>query len=88
MTSLVSLDGDADLYVWGLDDQLWYGNNQAGLEDLVAFNAPITGTYQIEVHGYTAAHYRLTLGSGGVQSAQVTIQPSLRGTKQSLPDRP
>jgi hypothetical protein len=63
VVNLVSLDGDADLYVWGPGDQLWYSNNPAGAEDRVAFNAPVTGTYQIEVHGYTAAHYRLTIGN-------------------------
>ncbi len=79
VVNLISLDGDADLYVWGPGEQLWYSNNPAGAPDSVAFNAPITGTYQIEVHGYTAATYQLTLGNqaqaASLQSAQAAAKP-------------
>lgn len=60
---LTPLDGDPDLYIWGSGGQLWSSNNAAGLDDTVVFNAPVAGTYQIEVHGYTAARYRLTFGA-------------------------
>lgn len=86
VTSLVSLDGDADLYVWGPGNQLWYSNNAAGLEDRVAFNAPITGTYQIEVHGYTAAHYRLSFGSAQPGSPSLGSPSSLTATRNA--DKP
>lgn len=73
---LTPIDGDPDLYVWGPNGQLWYSNNPAGLEDTVAFNAPVTGTYQIEVHGFTAAHYRLTFGVQMINIAQAQLANS------------
>jgi hypothetical protein len=56
---LTPVNGDPDLHVWGPEDQLWSSNNGAGSEDVVTFNASIAGTYQVEVHGFADAHYRL-----------------------------
>jgi hypothetical protein len=64
--TLTPVSGDPDLYIWGPNDGSWYTNSPAEVENL-AFQAPDTGTYQIEVHGYTEAEYKLTL-------AQVTIE--------------
>ncbi len=55
------LEGDPDLYVWAPDHETrppWVSNG-AGGNDAVSFVAPVDGTYQVEVYGYTAAKYRL-----------------------------
>ncbi len=59
---LTSVEGDADLYVWGPDGALVAHSNQHGSsDDSAGFTASLQGTYQIEVHGYTSARYRLAL---------------------------
>ena len=88
---LTPVDGDPDLYVWGPGGQLWHSNNGAGLEDAVTFNAPVTGTYQVEVHGFSDAHYRLAFGTGVAQQAHVLIvndKPLPTGPAVSLSDLP
>ena len=55
------LAGDPDLYVWAPDHEMrppWVSNGTGG-NDEVSFVAPVDGTYQVEVYGYTAAKYRL-----------------------------
>ena len=59
LSTLTSLTGDADLYVWAPDGRLWYSNNNTGVDE-VLLEAPFTGIYQIEVHGHNDAEYRLT----------------------------
>jgi hypothetical protein len=66
--TLMPIDGDPDLYVWGASDGAWFSTNPTGV-DSVQFEAPETGTYQIEVHGYTDAHYQLTFGTGEASAA-------------------
>ncbi len=80
--TLTPVTGDPDLYIWGPNGQLWYSNNPAGLDDTVTFNAPATGTYQIEVHGFTAAHYRLTFGA---QMALAQPAPGQNADDKPLP---
>lgn len=54
--------GDADLYVWSSDPDTppWLSNMSSGTDE-IRFIAPADGTYQIEVHGYTATTYKLTV---------------------------
>jgi hypothetical protein len=59
---VIPASGDPDLYVWAPDYQTrqpWVSNLSGSATDQVKFNAPVSGTYQIEVYGYTAAAYRL-----------------------------
>ncbi|MBI1297014.1 hypothetical protein GC175_18835 [bacterium] len=55
-------DMDADLYVWGPDGSLQgFSINGAGLHDSVYVQPTETGSYQIEVEGFTDAHYHLSI---------------------------
>jgi uncharacterized protein YegL len=58
------LNGDADLFVWSSDptQSAWVSNLRSGDERvIVPADAVRAGVYQVEVHGYTAAEYRLTV---------------------------
>jgi hypothetical protein len=57
------VSGDPDLYVWQPDwrDGGWSSINSGTTEDLISFEAPESGVYQIEVYGYTAADYQLEI---------------------------
>ena len=79
VSTLTSLTGDADLYVWAADGQRWYSNNNTDV-DQVQIKAPFAGTYQIEVHGHSDATYRLTFNQSNRQSARQP-QPSQTGPK-------
>lgn len=56
--TLTPLKGDPDLYIWGPNGQLWHSNSYTGIEN-VSLEAPVKGTYQIEIHGFTDASYQL-----------------------------
>jgi hypothetical protein len=57
------VSGDPDLYVWPPDWHAgaWSSVNSGTAQDVVSFVVPQSGVYQIEVHGYTAAEYRLEI---------------------------
>ena len=73
---IITLDvvsGDADLYVWnpsstGAPD--YYSINYGTAQDQVIFTAPESGVYQIQVYGFEASVYNLTIevtaGEGGL----------------------
>lgn len=71
------VNGDPDLYVWPPDwrDGAWSSVNNNLTEDLVRFEAPDSGVYQIEVYGYTAADYRLEIT---IDSTQTTATTSIQ----------
>lgn len=75
--------GDPDLYLWGPNEQLWHSNAYSGTET-VGFQAPTNGRYQIEVHGFSDAEYRLTFGAA---SAPRTALPKTDNPKP-LPEAP
>jgi hypothetical protein len=57
------LSGDPDLYVWAPDHATrppWVSNASSGAEQ-VSFVAPVSGVYQIEVYGFTAAQYQIAV---------------------------
>jgi len=60
--TLTPVTGDPDLYVWMPDGALEYSNSYTGVE-VVEFEAPISGTYQIEVRGFGDTDYNLSFGS-------------------------
>jgi hypothetical protein len=68
------VNGDPDLYVWPPDwrDGAWSSVNSDATEDLVSFEAPDSGVYQIEVYGYTAADYRLEITIDSTQTMATT----------------
>jgi len=58
-----ALSGDPDIYVWAPDHDTrppWV-SNLSNSADEVSFVAPVAGTYQVEVYGYTSAQYQLTV---------------------------
>ena len=68
-----TLSGDADLYVWRPDgNQSWVSNQEGVTADTVTFTAPQSGDYQIEVFGYQASTYRLTISVGGAGQSRDT----------------
>ncbi|MBA3532585.1 MAG: pre-peptidase C-terminal domain-containing protein, partial [Ardenticatenales bacterium] len=52
---LVSVIGDADLYVWGPDGSAVGIQETSNPSEVVGFTAAVAGTYQIEVAGFTNA---------------------------------
>lgn len=68
------------LYIWGPNGDRWYSNNPTTTVDTVVFKAPETGTYQIEVHGYTDAEYSLNFGT------TVAREASFHAGEKPLPD--
>jgi len=61
---VVPCQGDPDLYVWPPDWEdgrpPWVSNLYAGTEAL-SITAPVSGVYEIEVYGYTAARYSIQI---------------------------
>lgn len=75
--TLETLTGDADLYVWRPDgNQSWVSNQEGTGTDSVSFSAPQSGDYQIEIFGYQASTYRLTVAIDSAEqsrSSEVTV---------------
>jgi hypothetical protein len=72
--------GDPDLYIWGSgNNSPWSSNNPLGVESLT-IPMTETGTYQIEVHGYTEAEYYL--------SFEVTEVQPLRASQAGSDNKP
>lgn len=81
--TLTPITGDPDLYVWGPNGERWESNDLTGVET-IAFQAADTGTYQIEVHGYNDAEYRLSFGS----IASIVQQARMKAGPKPLPEAP
>jgi len=68
----VAGSGDADLFVWqpggsGIPD--FYSMESGTATDRVTFTAPISGTYQVEVHGVEVTSYTLNVQTGAGENA-------------------
>jgi len=61
--------GDADLYVWSPNSSLSYSNNNESNAETVSITASQTGIYQVEVYGYRAATYSISVSIGGNPAA-------------------
>jgi len=89
--TLTPVWGDPDLYVWPPDWQAgrspWVSNLSGTAVDEVAFTAPVSGVYQIEVYGYTAAQYQLNIVAGATTAAFATQSP-IRVTDKPRPPSP
>jgi hypothetical protein len=73
------VSGDPDLYVWPPDfpnHSSWVSNQSSGV-DGVSFTAPVSGVYQIEVYGYTAADYQISIGVALAGSNQSRVAEGL-----------
>lgn len=68
--------GDADLYVWPQDaDALPWASNLGDGPDEVSIEAPVDGIYQVEVHGYVATEYQLTIDIGAGMNTERAARP-------------
>ena len=79
------ISGDPDLYIWPPDHETrpaWVSNSSQGV-DQVSFIAPVSGIYQIEVYGFTAATYQIDIEVG-----QASILPeSITSVQPDKPER-
>jgi hypothetical protein len=88
--TLETLSGDADLYVWSpYPWQLWRSTNGGTATDQVAFDAPRTGTYAIEVVGYLDSQYHLTIDTGEGSTPAATISKArMAQDEKDVPEAP
>jgi hypothetical protein len=64
--SVAPLSGDPDIYLWAPDALSlprapWYSNLGEGEVDQLDITAPVAGSYQLEVIGYTDTEFRLAV---------------------------
>jgi hypothetical protein len=61
--TVVPIHGDPDLYIWPPNSNAspYVSNLANAAVDALTFTAETDGEYQIEVYGYSAAEYRLTI---------------------------
>jgi hypothetical protein len=86
--TLTPKSGDPDLYIWSPGDEpAWYSDKLTGVET-VQFEAPVTGVYQIEVHGYTDAEYRLTFEATNASAVTFRVSQSDSESEKVLPTGP
>ena len=73
--------GDADLYVWSSNGNTppWVSNQEGSSDEQVIISADNveSGVYQIEVHGYTRAQYRLLTRIGTPQEGMLAQEYSI-----------
>jgi hypothetical protein len=66
--TVTPISGDPDLYIWSpTESSAGVSNNYTDTVDAVSIVVTVSGTYQIEVYGYTAAEYAISItviGSG------------------------
>jgi hypothetical protein len=79
--TLTPVSGDPDLFIWAPSGEVSYANSPTEVERL-AVPAPDTGTYQIEVHGYAEAEYKLNFGT---TNEPVPPLPSVRSPSKPPP---
>lgn len=61
---VMPISGDPDLYVWPPDAETRppkVSNLSGNAAESVIWEAPVSGVYQVEVYGYSAAQYQLTV---------------------------
>ncbi|MEZ4866765.1 MAG: CARDB domain-containing protein [Caldilineaceae bacterium] len=81
---LEAVSGDPDLYIWAPDYTTrapWVSNLRDSVDDL-AITAPVAGNYQVEVHGFSAAEYRLLVV---INPTELNAAAALGGQDPSKP---
>ncbi len=84
------ISGDPDLYVWPPDWPIrppWASYSSSGVDE-VSLSAPVNGVYQIEVYGYTAADYQISISLGSSQQQLVIGESTLAKTPRDSPALP
>lgn len=64
LVRVAPISGDPDIYLWAPDYETrlpWYSNLGAGQLDELNVTAPVDGVYQLEVFGYSATEYLMTI---------------------------
>ncbi|NNJ09935.1 DUF5050 domain-containing protein [Chloroflexales bacterium ZM16-3] len=85
---LEPVSGDPDLYIWtpNTNEPPYVSNLRTGV-DARTFVAEQDGVYQVEVYGYSAASYNLTVTTPGSLASLVATEGGIDPTK-SLRSRP
>lgn len=92
--SVANERGDADLFVWGPigDTTMRWVSNGRGASDQLSFTAPVDGVYQVEVHAFTRATYRLAIDAAPAAAQQAAVQSAVSlanlDEDKALPDAP
>jgi hypothetical protein len=83
------ISGDPDLYVWPPTEgaPARVSNNSTGV-DQVSIVATTSGTYQIEVYGYTAAEYMSSINVSGGAARPAAGQQDVQSVNADKPSRP
>ena len=90
LTVIVSpVSGDPDLYVWPPTEgaPAWVSNDSSGV-DQVSVVTTASGTYQIEVYGYTAAEYTISINVSGGAARPAAGQQAVQSVNADKPSRP
>ncbi|MGB0385738.1 MAG: CARDB domain-containing protein [Ardenticatenaceae bacterium] len=83
--TLKRISGDPDLYIWPPNweegNPPWVSNQEGNLDEILSIQAPVSGTYQVEVYGFSAAEYQLTIETSrsALQSSRLALQSSPSG---------
>jgi hypothetical protein len=90
--TVTPISGDPDLYIWSPDGRLAGMSNESIGEDQVSIyvdgETNVAGTYQIEVHGYTAANYTISISLGGAGIGTEGSVAGLINASKTPPDAP
>lgn len=83
-------EGDPDLYLWAPDYQTrppWVSQQSGAAVDGLAITAPVSGRYQLEIEGYSATTFVLTIEMAAVTASGVQ-QTDLAKPLRSVPSVP
>jgi hypothetical protein len=83
------ISGDPDLYIWPPTEgaPARVSNDSTGV-DQVSIVATASGTYQIEVYGYTAAEYMISINVSGGAARPAAGQQDVQSIHAAKPSRP
>lgn len=83
--TVTPISGDPDLYIWSPGESSWVSNHYTDTVDALSVKIGVSGTYQIEVYGYSAAEYAIditVIGSGmGSASGMGDLGPLSKATR-------
>ena len=78
VVTVTPISGDPDLYVWtpNLNAPPYMSNLSGAAVDAVTFIADADGEYQIEVYGYSAAEYQITIQVNATATSAQSSTPN------------